>query len=246
MFIKTLPLDFVVAWVPCMSFPLLSSSLLGFPRFSAGTVLTKKDPAPFSNHLAGNEVLNFREIPPSGRRHFPWFFVDRPNTKAAIHNIVLTKNPAGELSVVLIKFTPLPLGGDAVLELPAGLWGADLANETMMDSARRNIKKESNLDATIINPIYEGAIFPTSPGESTEHKGFTLSYATGKPSIKNQTAEENSSEIVLLPLTDFLDYDRFSAWQKAMHTKGIKIGADVHMARGVMPPDALKQLDITA
>ncbi len=223
-----------------------SSFLPTVAQFSAAAALPKKNPSTFSNYVAGNDVLSFREIPPAGSRSFPWLFVDRSNTKAAIHNIVLTKNPQGVVSVVLIKFNPLPLGGDEVLELPAGLWGAEYANESFTDSARRTIKKESNLDVESIRPLYNQALFPTSPGESTEHKGFTLSYATGMPSIKNQTVGENLDSVVLLPLTDFLDYERFSAWQAGMQAKGIKVGADVHMARGAIPPDALKTLDVNA
>ena len=75
--------------------------------------------------------------------------------------------------LLLIEQHRVPIGGRC-LELPAGLVGDDMAGETVIEAARRELEEETGYRAATL--IEDGAFY-SSPGMTSER--FTIVRATG-------------------------------------------------------------------
>jgi len=92
-----------------------------------------------------------------------WEFIRRTNASAVVAIAALTD----QNEVILIDQTRKPLGadGERVIEIPAGLVGDDVADDTVLDAARRELIEETGYTAQELKIVSRG---PSSAGQSNE------------------------------------------------------------------------------
>ena len=114
-----------------------------------------------------------------------WEYVSRTR---GIRAVVILAIDAGE--VLLIDQYRVPLGRRCI-ELPAGLVGDDLADDTPEKAAVRELEEETGYTAARVDVLGE---FQSSPGLVTE--GFTLTRAYGLTKIGEGGGLESEDIIV--------------------------------------------------
>lgn len=105
----------------------------------------------------------------SAVREGRWEYVRRTRGIRAV--VILAETDDGE--VLLVEQDRVPIGRRC-LELPAGLIGDDLPDDTVEGAARRELEEETGFRPERIEPLGE---FYSSPGMVSE--GFTLVRALG-------------------------------------------------------------------
>lgn len=103
--------------------------------------------------------------------------------------------------VILIEQFRAPLG-KSCLELPAGLVGDVDADESVTDSARRELEEETGYRADRIDDLGE---FYSSPGLASE--GFTLVRASGLSKVGSGGGDEHEDITVhRVPVAEVADF----------------------------------------
>jgi 8-oxo-dGTP pyrophosphatase MutT (NUDIX family) len=207
------------------------------PKFSASVMPPKVDTYATPATGNGTPFLRMYTAQPEGFPN-PWSFAHREKGKGAVHALTLVTNPInGEESIVLIIQKRPPLGGKAVIELPAGLVGDQNPNETAKTAGPKEVREELGYEAKASGSLASNA-FATSPGMTSEQKWFSWVHAEGTPKATEHDGSEKASiqGSMLVPLTTFADYGKFTQWLIQQEQNGLIVGLDVIAARGLMPP----------
>lgn len=114
-----------------------------------------------------------------------WEFVHRPQSNAAVGILAITDDE----KIILVEQFRIPMQ-KYVLELPAGIVGDEPAflNESLADSARRELLEETGYECSEIEHLFES---PTSAGMSSETTHIFFAKGLKKVSDGGGVAEEN-------------------------------------------------------
>lgn len=98
-----------------------------------------------------------------------WEFVRRTNATTVVAIAALTRQD----EVVLIEQARKPLGqaGERVIEIPAGLVGDDVHDDTIHDAAIRELEEETGYTSGSVEVVTRG---PSSAGQSNEIITFVV------------------------------------------------------------------------
>jgi 8-oxo-dGTP pyrophosphatase MutT (NUDIX family) len=193
----------------------------------------------------GSQFAKLYSTQPEGLG-FPWLFLHRDNApKGAVHALPIIKKGDQRFVRLLVNKCPA-LGNQLCIGTPSGLVGDDNPSESALEAARKEVDEETGYSNVDIKALANN-FFPSSPGCTTERKGFFIATADGEP---NAIVRDEGEAFVIqgpldVPLETFVDYKKFQAWLKEMETKGIHVGLDVIAARGLLPIKGGK-LDLVA
>ncbi|ULQ47283.1 NUDIX hydrolase [Flagellatimonas centrodinii] len=120
-------------------------------------------------------------------RHGHWEYVQRQTATGAAALIAVTDDD----EIVLVEQYRIPVQAHTI-ELPAGVIGdsADVAGESALATARRELLEETGFDCAAVEPAFDG---PSSPGltSETSHlvraRGLTRVHAGGGVDGENIT-----------------------------------------------------------
>jgi len=174
----------------------------------------------------------------------PWYFV-HPLQPTAVHMLSIVEDKEGRRFVNLLLAKRPTMGGRLTVECPAGRFGEQSLVNTPLEAGIREVQEETGchpLRAELLAPDR----FSTSGGITSEHKIFGICYSKEPP--ETHTVENEKQHVIMgnfnVPLETFQDYDKFQHWLQQMDNQGFTLGQDVIAARGLLPPDIGKYLNI--
>lgn len=150
-------------------------------------------------------------------RHGHWEYVQRRSRLGAAALVAVTD--AGEL--VLVEQYRIPVQAPCI-ELPAGIIGdeAAFADESILESARRELLEETGFDCAAVEPLFSG---PTAPGLSSEMSHLVRASGLRRVHAGGGVAGEGITPHVV-PLAGI------DGWLRAQSARGCLIEPKVYAA----------------
>lgn len=176
-------------------------------------------------HRIGQKTVNGKQVP------------DPDAPSGAVHALTIVKDRDGKEYVHLVVERKPPFGGEQpIIQLPAGVM--DKPDVSLLDLGMAEVHEETPFKPVDARVISSGPM-PTSPGATTEQKGFVAVRAVYDAEKASKDYREGAELYITdtgmnVPLDVFADATRFKAWTAEKEAEGFKVAIDVPAVRGLV------------